>query len=79
MEIGDTVRVKADGSIGVVRIIEGAPARKAYVDIEPGANAGYVYIRMHVPMEHQYIEGTPDGPDTLALNPYDIDDLEIVI
>ena len=78
MEIGDLVRVMADGSTGTVRILEGAPPRKAYIDVIPGANSGYVYLRMSIPAEEQYIKGTPSGPDTLALNPYNIDELELV-
>jgi len=78
MEIGDTVRVKKDGSLGVVRILEGAPHRIAYVEIEPGALGGYVYIRMQV-QSWTHNRGPNFNPETLALNPYTIDELEVVI
>ncbi len=78
VEIGDLVKVKADGSIGIVRILEGVPPYKAYVDMEPGANGGYVYLKLNVPAEDQYIEGEPTGPSILALNPYSIDELEVI-
>jgi len=78
MEIGDRVRIKEDGSEGIVRILEGVPPYKAYVDLEPGAIAGYVYFRIFIAAEERYIKGTPSGPGTLALNPYNVDDLEII-
>jgi hypothetical protein len=71
VEVGDFVRIKADGSEGTVRILEGSPARKAYVDIIPGANGGYVYMRMLAPSLFP-------APVTFALNPYDLDELELV-
>ena len=69
MEIGNRVRVKADGSEGTVEILEGVPHRTAYVDIKPGANAGYVYFRM---------TGAYGGIETFTLNPYDVDELEVI-
>ena len=77
MEIGDRVRVKKDGSEGVVRILEGAPVRRAHVEVEPGAMGGYVYMRMCVE-SWTHNRGPNFNPETLALNPYDIDELEIV-
>ena len=78
MKIGDLVRVKKTGQEGNIRILEGVPSYKAYVDMIPGADAGYVYFTMYVAAEEQYIEGEPSGVSILALNPYDIDELEIV-
>ena len=77
MEIGDRVRVKADGSTGTVRILEGVPHRIAYVDVEPGALGGYVYMRMCV-QSWTHNRGPNFNPETLALNPYDIDKLEVI-
>ena len=68
MEIGDTVKVKETGGRGVVKIIEGIPPRKVYVDLYTGADGGYVYFRMF----------NSFGTKTLALNPYDINDVEAV-
>jgi hypothetical protein len=77
MEIGDRVRVKADGSEGTVMILDGSPPREAYVDIEPGASAGYVYMRIIVE-SWKPPRGPVFKPETLALNPYTIDELEVV-
>ena len=66
MDIGDAVRVKANGHKGVVTIMEGIPIRIVYVELHIGADAGYVYLTLGDPSE------------TLTLNPYNIDDLEIV-
>jgi len=78
MEIGDRVRVKETGSYGTIKILEGAPLRRVYVDVEPGAEAGYLYLRIFVSAKDQYIQGDPSGPQTMALNVYNISDLEIV-
>lgn len=79
MKIGDLVRVKKTGQEGNIRILEGAPAYKAYVDMIPGAAGGYVYLTMYIAAEEQYIQGEPSGVITLALNPYELDELEIVV
>jgi hypothetical protein len=69
--VGSRVRVKADGSEGIVSILEGVPAYKAYVDMIPGASGGYVYITMMVPSLNP-------APQTSALNIYYLDELELV-
>lgn len=71
IEVEDLVKVKATGQRGIVRLLEGAPVRKAYVDLTPGADSNYIYMRI-------VVETGVDkfGPETLALNVYDIDEIE---
>ena len=78
IKLGDKVKIKTTGSYGIVRMLEGYPAYKAYVDVIPGADSGYVYMTVVVPAEDQYVPGTPTGPEVLALNPYPIEELERV-
>ncbi|KKM83500.1 hypothetical protein LCGC14_1308730 [marine sediment metagenome] len=78
MEVGNIVRVKNTDSRGIIRALEGVPPRKAYVDLEPGAESGYIYLRIFVNAEDRYIPGGPAGPETIPLNIYSVDDLEIV-
>jgi len=73
VEIGDSVKVIKTGAHGIIRALEGAPVRKAYVDVEPGADSGYIYLRVLV----RYMPGRPAGPQTVPLNIYNIDDLEV--
>jgi len=70
MEIGDTVKVKKTGGRGIIKIIEGIPPRKVYVKLFIGdiIEGGYVYFRMF----------NSFGTKTLTLNPYDINDIEVV-
>ena len=65
--IGSKVRTK-NGFEGTVVLLEGYPYRKAYVDLESGADNGYIYLTMLV------------GRDTElhALNVYDVKELEIL-
>ncbi len=78
MELGNIVRVKNTNSRGIVRALEGFPPRKAYVDLEPGAESGYIYLRILVSAKDRYIPGSPAGPETMPLNIYSIDELEII-
>jgi hypothetical protein len=68
MDVGDLVKVKATGHLGTVMIMEGIPARRVYLDLYPGADNNYVYFRM-IDMD--------GAVNTMALNPYDVDELEI--
>ncbi|MFW9872242.1 MAG: hypothetical protein ACFFG0_03995 [Candidatus Thorarchaeota archaeon] len=65
IEIGDYVIVNKTGAYGKVIILEGCPARKAYVDLVPGADGNYIYLRMEV----------DNKIETLALNCYNIKEL----
>ncbi len=78
MEVGNTVKVKKTDSRGIIRALEGVPPRKAYVELEPGAEAGYIYLRMFASTEDQYILGSPAGPQTIPLNIYNINELEVI-
>ena len=65
MEVGNRVKIRKTGSFGTIVALEGTPARKAYVDVEPGADGGYIYLRLLV-----------DGCiQTMALNIYSLDEL----
>ena len=69
MEIGDKVRVKADGSKGTVKILEGVFHRVAYIELDNGAYGEYVYFRMFT---------LTGGVETLTLNSYDVNELEVI-
>jgi len=69
MEIGDYVEIE-NGGMGIIRILEGYPPRKAYVDVFPGADEGYVYFRMYDPVEKNVV--------TSALNIYDLEDIKVI-
>lgn len=73
MEVGDYVQIKS-GGVGVVCILEGVPHRKAYVDVAPGADAGYVYFRMVNPKPYEH----GNNIDTMPLNIYDVNNLEVI-
>ncbi len=78
MEVGNIIRVKNTPWCGVIRALEGVPPRKAYVDLEPGAVSGYIYLRIFVSAEDRHIPGDPAGPETMPLNIYNVDELEII-
>ena len=69
MEVGDYVQIKS-GGVDLVYILEGVPYRKAYVDVSPGADAGYVYLRMY----DQHL----GDKVTMPLNIYDVEDLKVI-
>ena len=75
MEIGNLVVVKETGQVGYVRLLEGEPPRRVYVELTPGADGGYIYMRMRV--SATYTDGKP-GIETLTLNVYNANQVELV-
>lgn len=67
--VGDMVLIKSIGLKGRVYILEGYPARKAWIEVYPGAQGGYLYITMVDPYDY-------NDTSLLTLNVYDITDLE---
>lgn len=68
IEVGDLVEVKETKQRGRVRIIDGTPpthVNKVWVELSPGADGGYHYMRMCV--QSCSDSGKP-GIDTLTLN-----------
>jgi len=67
LEIDDKVKIKKTGKIGVIRILEGSPHKKVYVELSQRDDDDCVYFRMP----------TINGDIiTKALNYYDIDEIE---
>ena len=68
MEIGNLVVVKETGQCGHVRLLEGVGYAKVYVELLGGPDPKCIYIRMRV----------STGIETLFLNTYDINQVELV-
>lgn len=67
LEIDDRVVIKKTGQRGVIRILEGMPHKKAYVELSQSDEDNCIYFRMPT------IRG---DIITKALNHYDMDEIE---
>jgi hypothetical protein len=67
LEINDRIKIKKTGQRGVIRIFEGNPHKKVYVELSEKNENDYVYFRMP----------TIDGDIiNIMLNCYDMSEIE---
>jgi len=68
LKVFDEVEIVSTGQRGKIIILIGCPPREAYLDVYPGADAGYEYMTMWDEI-HEQVE-------VRALNKYPIKDLK---